>query len=91
MIFLIVSCASLRLTPHGCKSEGVWGAMPEEWKKKEELKLTEEYFVGTTDKEVKLNDILKKNKISCSEVKYIRVEIKSVFFVKRELKIFIIK
>lgn len=90
-LMFLVSCGSLRLSPRGCRSDGVWGDRIPEGKMSDELSFSEVYYVWNVDHEVKLSDFLKKRKIECSEIKKIRVEMKSVFFIKRELTVFVQK
>lgn len=84
------SCGSLKVSPQGCRSTGLWGDIPEEGKGNEK-KITGEYYVWNVDYEVKLRDLLKTAGMDCRDVKKIRMEIKSVFFVKRELTVFVSK
>ncbi|MBC7538206.1 MAG: hypothetical protein H7281_05260 [Bacteriovorax sp.] len=91
LLFLVSSCGSLKLSPTGCRSDGVWGDKIEAGKQDTELKFTEEYYLWNVDYEVRLKEFLKKRNIDCSEIKKLRVNIKSVFFVKRQLTVFILK
>ncbi len=96
VLFILVfssSCGSIKVSPRGCKTQGVWANNPEDAKldAKEEIKVSEEFYVWNADYEVRLRDFLKKKGIECSDVKKMRVEIKSVFFVSRELSVFISK
>lgn len=91
LLFLVTSCGALKLSPMGCSGDGVWGASSFEGKQDSELKFTENYYVWNVDYEVRLKDFLKKRNINCKEIKKMRVNIKSVFFVKRELTVFIQK
>ena len=91
ILFLVSSCGSLRVSPLGCKSPGYWGDEPELGKENHEIKVSGSYMIWNVDYEVKLRDLFKANKIDCADVKKMRMEIKSVFFVKRELNVFIIK
>ncbi len=90
-LFFVSSCGSLRVSPLGCKSPGYWGDEPELGKMNREIKVSDSYLIWNADYEVKLRDLLKANKIDCADVKKMRIEIKSVFFVKRELNVFITK
>jgi hypothetical protein len=88
VLFILIfssSCGSLKVSPKGCKTQGHWGETSEE------IKVSEEFYVWNADNEVKLRDFLKKKGIECSDVKKVRVEIKSVFFVSRELSVFVSK
>ena len=90
-LMMLASCGSLRLTPKGCHSDGTWGERTPLGKLDKETSFREVYYVWNLDQEVKLSDFLKKRKIQCNEIKKIRVQIKSVFFVKRELTVFVQK
>lgn len=89
ILVFISSCGSLKVSPIGCKTDGIWGDTS--LLDKEEIKVSEEFYVWNVDHEVRLKDFLKKKGIECSEVKKMRVEIKSVFFVSRELSVFVSK
>lgn len=89
ILIIFTSCGSLTLNPTGCRSNGVWGRTPKN--SEAEIKLSEVYYVWTSDYEVRLRDFLQKEKIDCMDVKKIRIEMDSVFFVKRELKVFVLK
>lgn len=93
LFFLVglVSCGSLKIAPQGCRSTGVWGTMVAEGKTTEELVLTESFFVWNLDHQVRLVDFLKEHKIECRDVKSLRVQVKSSFFVKRDLTVFVQK
>ena len=90
LLVLVSSCGSLNLVPRGCKTEGVWG---EElgYNPHTEVIIDKNYYVWFFDKELKLKDILNEQKIECSDVKKLRVELRSAFFVKRDLKIILEK
>lgn len=90
LLFVTTSCGSLRLSPQGCQTVGEWGAGPQKLDERE-VKYTEEYFVFTEDKEIKLSTFLKEKGLSCKEIKKIRVQMSSVFFVKRILDVYIIR
>lgn len=81
---LLSSCGSLKISPQGCKSSGHWGAA-----ETNERKISAEYYVLALDKEIKLRDFLKENGVACKDVKNLRVEIGSVFFVKRILSVYV--
>ena len=89
-LLLLNSCGSISLVPRGCKTDGLWGE-DLSYNEHKEIIIDKSYYVWLFDTEVKLKDILRENKIECSEVKKLRVEIKSTFFVKRDLKIFLEK
>lgn len=86
-VFLLSSCGSLRLTPQGCKSPGYWGKSEEE---KEQV-FTGEYFLLTLDKEIRLRDFLRDRGVACEEVKSLRVQFSSSFFIKRKISVIITK
>ncbi|MGZ3789495.1 MAG: hypothetical protein ACXVLQ_13280 [Bacteriovorax sp.] len=90
-LLFLCSCGALSVSPLGCRSEGSWGDGSSLGGPVEEMKLSEEYYVWNDDYEVRLKDFLKRHHVNCSEVKKLRVQINSVFFVKRELNIFIVR
>ncbi|MFA6238732.1 MAG: hypothetical protein WC635_15460 [Bacteriovorax sp.] len=96
-IFLILtfltlaSCGSLKLTPKGCRTGGQWGDGTEKGNAVKELSFSEVYYVWNVDYEVRLKEFLNERKIDCAIVQKIRVEMKSIFFVKRELTVFVQK
>lgn len=92
LMLVCTSCGSLKLSPQACRSPGYWGSNndPKE-EGEQELKFTEDYYVLTVDREVRLRDFLKERGVACEEVKKIRVQMSSVFFVKRVLNVFITK
>lgn len=90
-LMTMVSCGSLKLSPQGCRSIGLWGDRGEDGKRRSEFSFSQNYYVWNVDREIKLKDFLKEREIDCSEIKKIRVQIRSVFFVKRELTVFVQK
>ncbi len=90
-LFLFSACGALMVTPNGCRSDGLWGNDQELGRASPEIKLSKEYFVWNVDYEVKLKDFLKEKHMSCNEVKRIRVEIESTFFVSRKLNVYVTK
>ena len=90
-LFLLSSCGALRLSPTGCHGLGIWGDQNAEGRYANELKFTETYYVWNMDYEVRLKDFLKVRNIECNQIKKIHINITSVFFVKRELTVFIQK
>lgn len=90
-LMAFVSCGSLKLSPKGCRTDGYWGDREEKGNVVSELSFSEEYYVWNVDHEVRLKEFLGKHRIACSEVKRLRVQMKSVFFVKRELTVFVQK
>jgi hypothetical protein len=85
-LLILSSCGVLVVNPKGCRDIGFWAGPGEN-----EEKFTEQYFVWNQDHEVQLKEFFKKRNINCSEIKKMRVDFKSVFFVKRELTVFIQK
>jgi len=93
-LLFLGSCGSLRVSPQGCRSQGLWGKAPEnttEHTSGSEQEFSEEYTVFLLDKEVRLRDFLKEKGIACEDVKSLRVRMESVLFVKRKLSFFIRK
>ena len=90
-LFLIFSCGSLKLLPQGCHTEGIWGQKSAVNSSEQLLSFTKEYYVWNVDEEVRLKDFLKEMKVNCDEVKEMHVEIKSIFFVRRELTVYVLK
>jgi hypothetical protein len=93
VLFLVIltSCGSLKITPKGCRTSGLWGNQSLEDKNLREFSFTQEYYVWNTDQIVKLKDILADNKMSCDEVKNLHLEIRSEFFIKRIVTVYIQK
>ena len=91
ILLILSSCGSLKLSPFGCHGDAIIGDLPVEGKPNTELQFTETYYVWNMDYEVRLKDFLKTKNISCNEVKKMRVTIKSLFFVKRVLTVYIQK
>lgn len=81
---LIASCGSIVVSPHQCKSKGVWTSDEQYY----EQSLSEDYFLGVADVEVKIKDIFARNNIKCEQLKTIRVKIHTAFFIKRTIEIF---
>jgi len=90
-LFLISACGALNVTPTGCRSNGFWGNDQELGRTSPEIMLSKEYFVWNVDYEVRLKDFLKEMNMNCDEVKRIRVEIVSTFFVNRKLNVYVTK
>lgn len=86
VLLFVTSCGSLKLSPKGCRTQGLWGDVGSP-----EVAFREVYYVWNIDHEVRLKDFLKAHQLDCSEIKKMRVEMKSVFFVRRELTIFVQK
>ena len=85
------SCGSLKLSPQGCRTDGYWGEAIPLGKSGREIKLSSVYYVWNVDYEVKLKQLLEEHKIDCSEIKSMRIEISSSYFIKRELTVFVQK
>lgn len=88
-LMTLTSCGSLNLNPRGCRTDGVWGERNFDGRPATESAYSETYYVWARDHEVRLRDFLLKRKIECSDVKRMRIEMKSAFFVKRELTVFV--
>ena len=86
-LFLFSSCGSLRLSPIGCQGDGLWSEKPLTG----ELSITETYYVLNFDREIRLKEFLEKRNINCRAIKKMYVKIDNVFFVKRELTVFVQK
>lgn len=91
VLFIFSSCGSLKLTPKGCQGEGSWGDEVVDRKNHGWLKFSEDYYIWFADYEIALKEFLKKRNINCHEVKKLRIDIGTYFFVKRELTIYIQK
>lgn len=91
LVMVVSSCGSLKLTPQGCKSPGYWGKKDEAAGHSGEQVFSREYYLLTLDKEIRLRDFLKENGVSCEEVRSLRVQLSSSFFIKRKLSVFIVK
>ena len=89
-----MSCGALKVSPKGCQGEGIWSGPIDNIDNRantSENSFTEIYYVWNFDYEVRLKEFLDKRKINCREIKKMRVNISSVFFVKRKLTVFIQK
>ena len=93
ILVALTSCGSLKLNLTGCETNGQWSEKPFFSKENEtsELSFTEEYYLWGNDLTVNLEDFLKWKKMDCHDVKKLRVQINSIFFVKRQLIVFINK
>ena len=88
----LTSCGTLRVSPQNCKTnDGVWGDSKRDYIQATEMKYSKTYNVFFTNLDVRLRDFLKEFNIKCSEVKKIRMDIKSTFFVSRTLDVYIEK
>lgn len=93
-LFFFSSCGALRVKPTGCLGEGQWSSLPSntELKNSEsEIILSQNYYVWLNDYEVRLKDFLKNRNIDCRKISRMHINMKSVFFVKRELRVFVQK
>lgn len=91
LLLSISSCGSLKVTALGCRNQGDWGGSLEEVRNGHEIKVTQIYYIWNEDQEVRIKDILKKNRIDCLDVKKIWVDVKMKYLVKRELTLHILK
>lgn len=96
ILLCLSSCGSLKLSPQGCKSPGFWGGSPLNGERgtqlrEQEFDFAEDYYVLALDKEIRLSDFLKDKGIECADVKKIRVQMSSAFFLKRKIKVTITK
>ena len=91
LLFTLCSCGSLRVIPNGCRTEGTWGDLPMEAHGGCEIQIHEGYFVFFDDHEVRLKDLVKEAYLECHEIKKIRMEMQTFFFIKRELNIYLTK
>lgn len=93
IILALTSCGSLKLNVVGCETSGQWGEkpMPSNESASPELLFSEEYYLFGRDVDVNLKDFLLEQKMDCHEIKKLRVQIESTFFVKRKLVVFIKK
>jgi len=78
------SCGSLRITPQDCHTSGVWGD-----KIVNEVKISDNFFVWNNDLEIQLKDLLKLKDIDCTNVKKLRLEVKSFFLINKEVSIYV--
>lgn len=88
---LVMSCGALKVSPKGCQGEGIWSGPINNRVDTSEDHFTKVYYVWNFDYEVRLKEFLDKRKIDCREIKKMRINISSVFFVKRKLTVFIQK
>lgn len=87
-LIFMSSCGTLRFSPQGCKTSGYWGSVSEKRAEQEES-FSEDYYVLTMDREIRLSDFLKERGVSCSSVKKVRLQLGSAFFIKRKLTVFV--
>jgi hypothetical protein len=80
----MVSCGSITVSPHLCKTPAVW-TNDEQYN---EFYLSEDYFVGIEDQEVKIKEILERKNLKCEQLKTLRLKIHTTFFVKRTVEIY---
>ena len=92
LIFALTSCGTFRVTPQNCKTnEGVWGDSKRDYIEASEFKYSKTYMVLFSNVDVRLRDFLKEFNVKCSEVKKLRMDVKSVFFVNRTLDVYVEK
>jgi hypothetical protein len=93
LALILCSCGSLRVLPKGCKGPGEWAPnLADSDAALMSIKpvvISEDYLIWNMDTEVRLKDFLKKRGLTCDEVKRIRAEMTSSFFVRRNLTLFI--
>jgi hypothetical protein len=100
VLFLLSGCGSLKVTPKNCKTNAEWSAGPatkremtheeQQDEKVIDLRAKDEFYVFS-DREIRLRDILEEHGIKCEEVKKLRVEIKTSWFIKREVLLKVVK
>ena len=78
------SCGTLRITPQDCRTAGVWGDSLVD-----EVKITDNFFVWNNDVEIRLKDLLKLKDIDCTNVKKLRLEVRSLFLINKEVSIYV--
>lgn len=100
VLLLISGCSTIRVTPNGCQTDGVWGDNPtlsreltlqdlkDEEKIDERAKRSYFTFSRTT---ARIKDIAEEASINCREIKKMRVEITSKLFFFKEVKLKIVK
>ncbi len=91
---LLTSCGSLKVTPKGCKTQGVWGEDLAQNRQESIVKdsiINESFTVLFNDQEIELGPFLKEKGIECSEIKKMSIQLTSDFFIMRELIITIKK
>jgi hypothetical protein len=81
---LMVGCGSITVSPHLCKTQAIWTSEEQN----NELILSEDYFLGMDDQEVKIKDMLEIKNIKCDQLKTMRLKIHTTFFVKRTVEIY---
>ncbi len=74
----IVGCSSLKVSPRGCKNEGLWGKETGVY----EDKIEKSYFAVFIDREVNLKDI-----VDCKNLSEIKIEIERSFLFHYKVKI----
>ena len=82
---LLTSCGSLTLSPSGCPNKGLWGS-----EQKNEVLITEDYYLWGDDTDIRLHDFLDQHGVKCEQIKSLRVKITTTFFVKRTVEVYYI-
>jgi hypothetical protein len=99
-LLFLSGCGALRINPKSCNSPGIWGANPlstreitrEEAEDEKIIDLNmKESFLVFYDRDLRLRDLLNEHKIKCEEVKKIRVEIKTTWFLIRKVTLKVVK
>jgi hypothetical protein len=86
----VSSCGTLRVTPQNCKTnDGVWGDSKRDYIQSTEKKYSKTYKVYFSNIDVRLRDFLVEFNVKCSDIKKLRMDVKSVFFVNRILDVYI--
>lgn len=87
-----VSCGTLRVTPQSCKTpDGVWGDSKRDYIQATEYKFSKTYKVFFSNVDIRLRDFLKEFNVKCADVKKLRMDVKSTFFIDRTLDVYIEK
>jgi len=85
VLILSTGCGSFTVSPHLCKSQGLWS---NEDKELNEFYVSEDYYLGWGNEEVRTKDIISKININCEQIKTLRIKIHSSFFIKRTVEIY---
>jgi DNA-binding Xre family transcriptional regulator len=88
------------VNPKSCKTDGVWGANPlatreitrEELEEEKviDIKARESFYVFY-DRDLRLRDLLEEKGIKCEEVKKLRLQIETKWFILREVSLKVVK
>jgi hypothetical protein len=88
----LASCGTLRVTPQNCKTNnGLWGDSKRDYIQASEFKFSKTYMIYLTNVDIRLRDFLKEFNVKCTDVKKLRMDVKTTFFVKRTLDVYIEK